>query len=84
MITCEPAVSEEMVRAAWAAPSRLAVPRVAVPSVVAPSLKVTLPEGTPVPGATGATVAVTVTGWPTTGVLAGAASVVVVVAWFTV
>ncbi len=36
----------------------------AVPSVVDPSLKVTVPVGMPDPGATTATVAVSVTGWP--------------------
>lgn len=40
--------------------------RVPVPSVVAPSLKVTVPVGMPEPGATAATVAVKVTGWPKT------------------
>ena len=38
----------------------------AVPIVVAPSVKVTVPVGVPVPGATTATVAVNVTDWPTT------------------
>ena len=37
-----------------------------VPIVVAPSVKVTVPVGVPVPGATTATVAVNVTDWPTT------------------
>src|SRR5262245_50949740 len=41
-------------------------PTVAVPRVTAPSLKVTMPVGTPAPGATAATVAVNVTAWPTT------------------
>ena len=50
-------VSDDVVRAAWPVPSRLAAPRVVVPSV-----NVTAPVGVPAPGATGATEAVTVTG----------------------
>src|SRR5439155_1013700 len=38
---------------------------VAVASVAAPSLNVTVPSGTPVAGATGLTVALSVTAWPT-------------------
>jgi hypothetical protein len=53
--------------------------------VVAPSLNETVPVGAPAPGATGASVAVSVTGWPYVDGLTGeAASVVVVVAWLTV
>ncbi|OSY40001.1 hypothetical protein BG653_05645 [Streptomyces platensis] len=39
---------------------------VRVGGVPSPESKVTAPVGTPAPGATGATVAVRVTGWPTT------------------
>src|SRR5437879_12534108 len=51
---------------------------VAVPSTVAPSLNVTVPVGTPVPGATGLTTAVRVTAWPNTDGLGGAVRLVVV------
>src|SRR5947209_5611955 len=59
---------------------RVATPplSVPVPRVVAPSLNVTLPVGVPAPGATGETVAVTVTDCPDTDGLAEDVSVVVV------
>jgi hypothetical protein len=41
--------------------------KVTVPRLPPPSLKVTLPVGTPDPGATGLTVATRVTGWPNAG-----------------
>src|ERR1700690_4144847 len=44
-----------------ALPEAFSVP---VPSVAPPSLKVTVPEGIPLAGATGPTVAVKVTDWP--------------------
>ena len=51
---------------------------VTVASTVAPSLKVTVPVGTPVPGATGLTTAVNVTAWPITEGFGGAVRLVVV------
>src|SRR2546428_12514978 len=59
---------------------------VAVASTVAPSLNVTVPLGTPVPGATGLTTAVSVTAWPMTEGFGGAVRLVVVcefTTWFT-
>ena len=56
---------------------------VAVPIVVSPSLNVTVPVGTPVPGATGATVAVSVTACPRDEGLGDVVSVVVVSAFTT-
>src|SRR5438093_13047391 len=53
-------------------------PSVAVPITVAPSLNVTVPVGTPVAGATGRTVAVSVTACPAAGALFEEARVVVV------
>ena len=47
-------------------PGRLAELSVPVPKVAAPSLKVTIPSGVPLPGATGLTVAVKVTDCPAT------------------
>src|SRR5436189_134779 len=69
----------------WVATPRLAVVKVAwpllsvpVPKVVAPSLKVTVPEGVPAPGALAVTVAVNVTDWPdTAGFVADDSAVVV-------
>ena len=60
--------------------SRVAVPResVPVPSDVAPLKNWTVPVGVPVPGLTGATVAVNVTSWPKTGELGVNVTVVVV------
>ncbi len=57
---------------------------VPVPNVAAPSLKVTVPLGVPLPGATAATVAVKVTDCPNTEGLAEEATVVVVPAALTV
>ena len=57
----------ERAAAGWGAPS---------------TVKTTLPVGVPAPGATGATAAVTVTGWPKTEGLADEDSAVVVEAWF--
>ena len=65
---------------------KVAVPpdNVPVPSVVVPSLKVTVPVGLPLPGATALTVAVKVTDWPNAEGFAEEASVVVVLALLTV
>ena len=67
----------------------LVVPPLSVPvsvTVVTPSVatNVTVPVGVPAPGATGATVAVKVTGCPTTDGSGDEETVVVVDAWFTV
>src|SRR4051794_556952 len=48
------------------------------------TMNVTVPLGLPAPGATGATVAVNVTGSPRPTVAADSDTVVVVLAWFTV
>lgn len=58
--------------------------RVPVPRVVAPSLKVTVPEGVPAPGAGTLTVAVKVTELPWLAGLAPEARAVEVEAWPTV
>jgi hypothetical protein len=65
---------------------RLADPpeRVALPRLVVPSWKVTVPVGTPLPGATTLTVALRVTTWPKTEGFGVAASAVAVEALFTV
>jgi hypothetical protein len=55
-----------------------------VPSVVVPFLKVTIPVGSPAPGAVTFTVAVNVTDWPKTEGAAEAVTEVVVAACFTV
>ena len=55
---------DEVLKVAW--PEA----RVPVPSVVEPSLKVTVPVGVPVPGATGLNVTVKVMDWPDTEGLA--------------
>ena len=55
-----------------------------VPSVLAPSLNVTVPVGTPDPGAVALTVAVKVTDWPNTTLVADDPTVVMVLAWLTV
>ena len=60
VIECEVTLRELLVKVAW---PELSVP---VPKVAAPSLNVTVPPGIPLPGATGLTVAVNVTGWPDT------------------
>ncbi|GAO05925.1 hypothetical protein TPA0598_01_02950 [Streptomyces lydicamycinicus] len=64
----------------------LAVPPDRVPVKVGPPLmtKVTVPVGVPAPGATGATVAVKVTGSPNTDGSGDEVTVVVVDAWPTV
>src|SRR2546425_13845 len=61
------------VMAVWLPAAKVVVLNVACPalrllvaSAVVPSLKVTVPVGLPVPGATGATVAVNVIDWPYT------------------
>ena len=56
---------------------------VPVPSVVLPSLKVTLPVGVPLPGATAVTVAVNVTDCPKTEGLAEEVTAVVELPWLT-
>ncbi|GAA5610958.1 hypothetical protein Spla01_02105 [Streptomyces platensis] len=64
----------------------LAVPPERVPVSVGPPMttKVTVPVGVPAPGATGATVAVKVTGWPTADGSGAEVTVVVVDALLTV
>jgi hypothetical protein len=57
---------------------------VAEPSEVVPLKNWTVPVGVPAPGATAATVAVSVTGWPNTGVVVEGINVVLVVDWATV
>ena len=57
---------------------------VTVSRVVVPSLKVTIPDGEPVPGATAATVAVKVTARPKTEGLADELIVMLLMAWLTV
>src|SRR5689334_15022701 len=57
--------------------------RVLVASEVAPSLKVTVPVGVPLPGATALTVAVIVTDWPNTDGFTEDASAVVLPALLT-
>ena len=63
----------------------LAVPPERVPVSVGPPLmtKVTVPVGVPAPGATGATVAVNVTGWPNADGSGDEVTVVVVEALLT-
>src|SRR6266850_6800473 len=61
VIACTPAASALVVSVARSEASRGRVPR-----EVAPSKKVTVPVGVPVAGGKTATVAVNVTGWPTT------------------
>jgi len=57
---------------------------VPVPSVVEPSMNVTVPVGTPAPGALAATVAVNVTDCPKTEGLAADDTELLVADWFTV
>ena len=64
-----------------ACPEELSEP---VPRTVVPSRKVTVPVGTPDPGAFAVTVAVKVTLWPEIDGLADETIVVVVLAWPTV
>src|ERR1041385_1721138 len=57
-----PVASADVVNVACATPdTTVSEP---VPSVVVPSRNVTVPDGVPAPGATGATFAVNVTAWP--------------------
>lgn len=58
VIECDPCASEEVVNVAFPLPSDI------VCKTVAPSLNVTEPAGVPLPGGTAATVAVSVTDWP--------------------
>ena len=58
--------------------------RVLVPKVVLPSKNVTLPVAVPAPGATGATVAASVTDCPKFEGLGATLNAVVVEAWITV
>lgn len=74
----DPTASAEVVKVAWPEPSR-----VDVPSVEEPFLKVTVPVGTPLPGALAVTVAVNVTGWLNTEGLAEEPTVVVVASLLT-
>ena len=60
VMECAPSASPEVLKVVHPLP--LSVP---VPSVVVPSLNVTLPVAAPVAGASTLTVAVKVTGWPT-------------------
>ena len=75
---CEATVSVDVVKVAWPVPSRVGVPR-----VEEPFLKVTVPVGTPLPGALAVTAAVNVTGWLNTEGLAEELTVVVVPSLFT-
>jgi hypothetical protein len=77
-----PIVAKEVVQVAM--PDALSVCEPEAQLIVAvPSLKVTVPVGTPVPGATAATVAVKVTVWLVRTAGADEVSVVVVAAGFT-
>jgi hypothetical protein len=73
VIECIPVVKVELVNVARP-PLREAMPR-----TVPPSLKVTVPLGVPMAGATADTVAVRLTGWPRTEGLADVARVIMVV-----
>jgi hypothetical protein len=73
-----PAASDEVLKVAF--PALFNVP---APNVTVPSWKVTVPVGLPAPGATTATVAVNVTGWPKLEGLGDADTLVAVPAWFT-
>ena len=66
--------------------AKVAVPelKLPVPKVTPASLNVTVPLGVPAPGATALTVAVNVTDWPETDGFTDEATVVVLLAWFTV
>ena len=74
-----PTLRAEVVKVATPLAFTVPVPRVAVPS-----MKLTVPVGTPEPGATGATVAVKVTDCPKAVAFEDELSVVVVLAWLTV
>jgi hypothetical protein len=73
-----PVVSVEVVKVAW--PDAMVT---LAARVVAPSVKVTVPLGVPVPGATAAAVAVKVTVWPTYEGLGEELTVVLLEALFT-
>jgi hypothetical protein len=75
---CDATVAVDVVNVAWPLPSS-----VPVPSEVEPSLKVTVPVGTPLPGAVDVTVAVYVTGWLNTEGLLDELTDVVVAMVFT-
>jgi hypothetical protein len=76
---CEPVLRPDVVKVAEPLPFSVPVPR----SIV-PSLKVTVPVGAPAPGATTFTVAVKVTDWPVIDGFRDEATLVVVLALFTV
>ena len=74
----------------WLPPARAEVVRLATPPLnvpvpigLPPSRKVTNPVGVPVPGGTAVTVAVNVTGWPTTEGFTDDVTVVAVLALLT-
>jgi hypothetical protein len=74
-----PAASADVLNVATSA-----VLRMLVPKAVLPSKKVTLPVAVPAPGATGATVAVSVTDCPKLEGSGDAVNAVIVEAWITV
>ena len=76
---CAPADRVEVVKVACPFPSS-----VLDPSVEVPFLKVTVPVGTPLPGAVAVTIAVNVTGWLNTEELADELTPVVVANLFTI
>ena len=78
MMVWLPRARAEVVNVAWAA-----VMVTLAASVVAPSVKVTVPVGVPVPGATATTVAVKVTVWANTDGLGEELTVVLLEALFT-
>jgi hypothetical protein len=82
VIECVATESSDVLNVALVTPAF--VDSVPVPKVVVPSLKVTVPVGFPLPGATALTVAVKVTDWPKTDGLAEEVTVVVVSALPTV
>src|SRR5260370_30688525 len=69
------------VREAWPVLSTGTVP---LGKAMPPSLNVTVPEGTPVEGATGVMVAVNVTAWPYTHGFTQEASAAELLAWLTI
>jgi hypothetical protein len=73
-----PVDSDEVLKVALPAPFTVPVPR-----TVEPSRKVTVPVGTPAPGATAPTFAASITGCPKIAGLGDADTVVAVPAWFT-
>ena len=74
-----PTDNAEVLSVVWPEPFSVPVPR-----VVEPSMNVTVPVGTPEPGALAATVAVNVTDWPKTEGLADDDTELLVPSWFTV